>query len=130
MLNTILAANPDLGGVYGVNDSMALGRRRRRQGKGPASASWRFSATMAKSAALESIEAGELTGTQYTDVYQQGRLAAAAATVLATGGVAGHGIRPAEPSADALCDCHQGKRWFDPTCPKVVGSPCTSGRGG
>ena len=38
-------------------------------------------------AALESIEAGELTGTQYTDVYQQGRLAAAAATVLATGGV-------------------------------------------
>ena len=35
-----------------------------------------------------SIEAGELTGTQYTDVYQQGRLAAAAATVLATGGVA------------------------------------------
>ena len=33
------------------------------------------------------IEAGELTGTQYTDVYQQGRLAAAAATVLATGGV-------------------------------------------
>ena len=40
-----------------------------------------------KRAALESIEAGELTGTQYTDVYQQGRLAAAAATVLATGGV-------------------------------------------
>ena len=38
-------------------------------------------------AALESIEAGELTGTQYTDVYQQGRLAAGAATVLATGGV-------------------------------------------
>jgi ribose transport system substrate-binding protein len=26
-----------------------------------------------------------LTGTQYTDVYQQGRLAAGAATVLATG---------------------------------------------
>ena len=25
MLTTILAANPDLGGVYGVNDSMALG---------------------------------------------------------------------------------------------------------
>ena len=38
-------------------------------------------------AALESIEAGELTGTQYTDVFQQGRLAASVATVLATGGV-------------------------------------------
>jgi len=38
-------------------------------------------------AALESIEKGELTGTQYTDVYQQGRLAAAVATALATGGV-------------------------------------------
>ena len=25
MLHTILAAHPDLGGVYGVNDSMALG---------------------------------------------------------------------------------------------------------
>ena len=25
VLNTILAATPDLGGVYGVNDSMALG---------------------------------------------------------------------------------------------------------
>jgi ABC-type sugar transport system substrate-binding protein len=37
--------------------------------------------------ALESIEAGELAGTQYTDVFQQGRFAAAAATVLATGGV-------------------------------------------
>ena len=37
-------------------------------------------------------EAGELTGTQYTDVYQQGRLAAAAATVLATGGVSAKSI--------------------------------------
>jgi len=35
--------------------------------------------------ALESIEKGELTGTQYTDVYQQGRFAAAAATVLGSG---------------------------------------------
>jgi ribose transport system substrate-binding protein len=37
--------------------------------------------------ALEAIEAGTLSGTQYTDVFQQGRFAAAAATVLATGGV-------------------------------------------
>src|SRR5512143_2582786 len=37
--------------------------------------------------ALESIEKGELTGTQYTDVFQQGRFAAAAATVLGSGQV-------------------------------------------
>jgi ABC-type sugar transport system substrate-binding protein len=35
--------------------------------------------------ALESIEKGELTGTQYTDVYQQGRFAAVTATMLAGG---------------------------------------------
>lgn len=38
-------------------------------------------------AALESIEAGEMSGTQYTDVWQQGRLAAALAIGVATGGV-------------------------------------------
>jgi ABC-type sugar transport system substrate-binding protein len=37
--------------------------------------------------ALDSIEKGELTGTQYTDVFQQGRFAAVVATVLASGGV-------------------------------------------
>jgi ribose transport system substrate-binding protein len=37
--------------------------------------------------ALESIAQGELTGTQYTDVFQQGRFAASIATALVTGGV-------------------------------------------
>ena len=37
--------------------------------------------------ALESIENGELTGTKYTDVYQQGRFAASVAAVLTSGGV-------------------------------------------
>ena len=86
MLNTILAANPDLGGVYGVNDSMALGAVDVAKEKGLIGKLVIFG-NDGEIAALESIEAGELTGTQYTDVYQQGRLAAAAATVLATGGV-------------------------------------------
>ncbi len=86
VLNTILAANPDLGGVYGVNDSMALGAVDVAKEKGLIGKLVIFG-NDGEIAALESIEAGELTGTQYTDVYQQGRLAAAAATVLATGGV-------------------------------------------
>lgn len=87
VLNTILAANPDLGGVYGVNDSMALGAVDVAKEKGLIGKLVVFG-NDGEVAALESIEAGELTGTQYTDVYQQGRLAAAAATMLATGGVA------------------------------------------
>ena len=86
VLNTILVANPDLGGAYGVNDSMALGAVDVAKEKGLIGKMAIFG-NDGEIAALESIEAGELTGTQYTDVYQQGRLAAAAATVLATGGV-------------------------------------------
>ncbi|MBV8425774.1 MAG: substrate-binding domain-containing protein [Hyphomicrobiales bacterium] len=86
MLHTILAANSDLDGVYGVNDSMALGAVDVAKEKGLIGKLVIFG-NDGEVAALESIEAGELTGTQYTDVYQQGRLAAGAATVLATGGV-------------------------------------------
>ena len=86
VLHTILAAHPDLGGVYGVNDSMALGAVDVAKEKGLIGKLVIFG-NDGEVAALESIEKGELTGTQYTDVYQQGRLAAGAATVLATGGV-------------------------------------------
>jgi ribose transport system substrate-binding protein len=86
VLHTILAAHPDLGGVYGVNDSMALGAVDVAKEKGLIGKLMIFG-NDGEVAALESIEKGELTGTQYTDVYQQGRLAAGAATVLATGGV-------------------------------------------
>ena len=86
VLNTIFAAHPDLGGAYGVNDSMALGAVDVAKEKGLIGKFVVFG-NDGETGALESIEAGELTGTQYTDVYQQGRLAAAAATVLATGGV-------------------------------------------
>jgi ABC-type sugar transport system substrate-binding protein len=84
VLNTILAATPDLGGVYGVNDSMALGAVDVAKEKGLLGQMVIFGNDGEKDA-LASIEAGELTGTQYTDVFQQGRFAAAAATVLATG---------------------------------------------
>jgi ribose transport system substrate-binding protein len=86
VLGTILAANPDIGGVYGVNDSMALGAVDVARQKGLVGKLVIFGNDGEKDA-LESIEKGELTGTQYTDVYQQGRFAASAATVLATGGV-------------------------------------------
>ena len=96
VLTTILAANPDLGGVYGVNDSMALGAVDVAKEKGLLGKIVIFG-NDGETAALESIEAGELTGTQYTDVSQQGRLAAAAATVLATRRRSGHGVRAAGP---------------------------------
>ncbi|MDR3376206.1 MAG: sugar ABC transporter substrate-binding protein [Ancalomicrobiaceae bacterium] len=84
VITTLLAANPNLAGVYGVNDSMALGAVDVAKAKGLTGKLVIFGNDGEKDA-LESIEAGELTGTQYTDVYQQGRFAAAAATVLASG---------------------------------------------
>ena len=84
VFTTILASNPDVAGVYGVNDSMALGAVDVAKQKGNLDKLTIFGNDGEKDA-LASIEAGELTGTQYTDVYQQGRFAAAAATVIATG---------------------------------------------
>jgi ribose transport system substrate-binding protein len=84
VLTTLLAANPNVGGVYGVNDSMALGAVDVAKAKGLLGKMVIFGNDGEKDA-LESIEKGELTGTQYTDVYQQGRFAAAAAAVLASG---------------------------------------------
>ncbi len=86
VLNTVLASNPNVTGVYGVNDSMALGAVDVAKQKGILDQMTIFGNDGERDA-LESIEAGELTGTQYTDVYQQGRFAASAATVMATGGV-------------------------------------------
>lgn len=84
VLSTILAANPNLAGVYGVNDSMALGAVDVAKEKGLIGKMVIFGNDGEKDA-LASIEAGELSGTQYTDVFQQGRFAAAAATVLTSG---------------------------------------------
>ncbi|MDR3495051.1 MAG: sugar ABC transporter substrate-binding protein [Ancalomicrobiaceae bacterium] len=86
VFSTLLAANPDIGGVYGVNDSMALGAVDVAKTKGIIDKVVIFGNDGEKDA-LESIERGELAGTQFTDVFQQGRFAAAVATVLATGGV-------------------------------------------
>ena len=86
VFSTMLAANPDVNGVYGVNDSMALGAVDVAKQKGMLDKLVIFGNDGEKDA-LDSIEKGELTGTQYTDVFQQGRFAAVSATVLATGGV-------------------------------------------
>lgn len=86
LLSTLMVANKDITGVYGVNDEMALGAVDVLKAKNLIGKVIVFGNDGEK-AALQSIEAGELTGTQYTDVYQQGRFAGATATVLATGGV-------------------------------------------
>ncbi len=91
VFTTILAANPDVTGVYGINDSMALGAVDVAKQKGILDKITVYGNDGEKDA-LQSIENGELTGTQYTDVYQQGRYAAAAATVLASGGVSARDI--------------------------------------
>lgn len=86
VFSTILIANPDITGVYGINDSMALGAVDVAKTKGLLDKIVIFGNDGERDA-LESIERGELAGTQYTDVYQQGRYAASVATVLATGEV-------------------------------------------
>ncbi|WP_119310043.1 sugar ABC transporter substrate-binding protein [Cohaesibacter haloalkalitolerans] len=86
VLSNILTAQPDITGVYGVNDSMALGGVDVCKQKGILDKMVIFG-NDGETAALESIERGELTGTQFTDVYQQGRFAAAAASVFVSGGV-------------------------------------------
>lgn len=86
VLTAILAANPNVTGVYGVNDSMALGAVDVAKSKGILDKMVIFGNDGEKDA-LESIEKGELSGTQYTDVWQQGRFAAALAIGMATGGV-------------------------------------------
>lgn len=86
VLATILAARPGLAGVYGVNDSMALGAVDVAKEKGLLGKLVVFGNDGEKDA-LDSIEKGELTGTQYTDVFQQGRFAASVATLLGAGQV-------------------------------------------
>jgi ribose transport system substrate-binding protein len=86
VLSAILASGEEVNGVYGVNDSMALGAVDVAKSKDLIGKMVIFGNDGEK-AALESIEAGELSGTQYTDVWQQGRLATALAIGLATGGI-------------------------------------------
>lgn len=86
VFTTMLAGNKSITGVYGVNDSMALGAVDVAKAKGLLRKITIFGNDGEK-AALASIERGELAGTAYTDVWQQGRLAASAAIVLTTGGV-------------------------------------------
>lgn len=86
VFTTMLAGNSKITGVYGVNDDMALGAVDVAKSKGILKKLTIFGNDGAKTA-LQSIQAGELDGTAYTDVWQQGRLAAAAAITLVTGGV-------------------------------------------
>jgi ribose transport system substrate-binding protein len=85
IFTTMLAGNK-INGVYGVNDDMALGAVDVAKAKGILHKLTIFG-NDGEDAALVSIGKDELTGTAYTDVWQQGRLAASAAIVLTTGGV-------------------------------------------
>lgn len=114
----ILAANPEVKGVYGVNDSMALGAVDVAKSNGNLE-DYVIFGNDGELAALESIEAGELTGTQYTDVYQQGRFAASIAVALASGGVPatafasqGHILMPyLIVTADNVASIQPNQRW-------------------
>lgn len=114
----ILAANPEVKGVYGVNDSMALGAVDVAKSNGNLE-DYVIFGNDGELAALESIEAGELTGTQYTDVYQQGRFAASIAVALASGGVPatafasqGHILMPYMiVTADNVASIQPNQRW-------------------
>ncbi len=118
VFTTILASNPDVTGVYGVNDSMALGAVDVAKRKGVLDRMTVFGNDGEKDA-LTSIEAGELSGTQYTDVFQQGRYAASAATVIASGGVSardftsqGHLLMPyVIATAENVGDILPHQRW-------------------
>ena len=110
VLHTILAAHPDLGGVYGVNDSMALGAvdvakekgshrqarhlRQRRRGRGAR------------------VDRGRRTDRHA--IYR--RLPAGAPCRRRGDGTGdrrrpGDGVRPSGSSADALCHRHQDRMW-------------------
>jgi ribose transport system substrate-binding protein len=118
VLSAILTANPDITGVYGVNDSMALGAVDVAKSNGILENMVIFG-NDGEVAALESIEAGELTGTQYTDVYQQGRFAATIATALVTGavpatafGAQGHVLMPyVIVTSDNVSSIQPNQRW-------------------
>ena len=71
--------------------------------------------------ALDSIEAGELTGTQYTDVFQQGRFAALRARRCSPPAACQRdGVRAAGHAADALHHRHQGNRRSNSTVTTLV----------
>lgn len=118
VLNTVLASNPNVTGVYGVNDSMALGAVDVAKQKGILDKMTIFGNDGEKDA-LESIENGELTGTQYTDVYQQGRFAASAAAVLASGGISARDFQSQGKllmpyiiaTAENVADIQPAQRW-------------------
>jgi ribose transport system substrate-binding protein len=117
VLSAILADNNNnIQGVFGVNDSMALGaidvlKARNMLGKVVV-----FGDDGEKDA-LRSIEAGELTGTQYTDVYQQGRFAASLAMAAATSGATlqdfqGHLLMPYHiVTRDNVDQIQPNQRW-------------------
>ena len=85
VLAAILANTSNIQGVFGVNDSMALGAVDVLKARGLLGKVFVFGDDGQRDA-LDSIAAGELTGTQYTDVYQQGRFAASIAMAAATSG--------------------------------------------
>jgi ribose transport system substrate-binding protein len=90
VFSAMWAANPNIKGVYGVNDDMALGVVDVAKQKGLKNLV--IFGNDGEKEALAAIEAGDLTGTQYTDVWQQGRFAASAGIVLASGGVTASSI--------------------------------------
>ena len=119
VLITILAAHPDLGGVYGVNDSMALGAVDVAKEKGLLGKIVIFG-NDGETGALESIAAGRT----YRDaIYRRvsaGPSCRGGGDRACHGRRCGDGIRPAGPPADALPDRHKGYCRRDSALPALV----------
>lgn len=88
VFSAIMAANDKIDGVFGVNDSMALGAVDAAKDAGRLDEMVIFGDD-GELDAIESIEKGELTGTQFSDVYKQGWFGGVTAMSWAFGGVSG-----------------------------------------
>ena len=128
VLHTILAAHPDLGGVYGVNDSMALGavdvaKEKALIGK---------LVIFGNDGEVAALEFDRGWRTRRHAIYR--RLPARAPCRCRGDGTGdrrrpGDGVRPSGSSPDALCHRHQAECGVDSAFPALVASCSAAGRG-
>lgn len=95
VMNSFMQANPQIDGVYGINDSMAEGAALAAKAAGRLDEMVIWGADGEKDA-LTMIENGELTGTVYTNCFEQGATAARLALYCIGAGIttAPNGVTP------------------------------------
>lgn len=88
IMNSFMQANPQIDGVFAINDSMAEGAALAAEAAGRLNDMVIWGADGEKDA-LTMIEQGKLTGTVYTNCFQQGETAARLALYVMSAGIAG-----------------------------------------